>query len=402
MREAAARSAAKLRIASLMEQAIVAPGEAYGEMEKRIARSLEPLYQMNALQLRVFVEELRDFPIPEQPWDGRWYQEAVGVAITALAATDPGMAMAFLAENDGLEEAMSDSHDRVIGIWAMEDPMAALAWMRENPTKVSRDGREALLRGLANRDPVQAFQFLLEFEMYDLRGDGAFEGSPDFTAAKDVARAARTLEDRSAVFGILRGLNAAPGEDPDNIRGLIVEHALPVMGREIGAFGYERATAWLDSLDLRPGEAAQLLRDMAITDLKSGEDTGRWIQWMGGHLSSGEFERVAGSKIGDWVQYEPQAAEKWLAQAADGPAKRAVASSLDYFAAWREREAALPSAPARGFAPVATAVEGHPSMVKSPFNVEGENIDVTGVPSGTLIVDPQTPPGEKKRYFRVP
>lgn len=49
--------------------------------------------------------------------------------------------------------------------------------------------------------------------------------------------------------------------------------------------------------------------------------------------------------------------------------------------------------------PVAEPVQGQPGMVISPFN--GRQIDVKGIPPGTLVADP-TYPLEDKKYFRVP
>lgn len=49
--------------------------------------------------------------------------------------------------------------------------------------------------------------------------------------------------------------------------------------------------------------------------------------------------------------------------------------------------------------PVAQAVPGQPGFVFSPFN--NKIVDVTGIPSGTLIADPHFP-SEQKKYFRAP
>ena len=49
--------------------------------------------------------------------------------------------------------------------------------------------------------------------------------------------------------------------------------------------------------------------------------------------------------------------------------------------------------------PTAAAVPGKPGFVFSPFN--NKVVDVKGIPSGTLVADPQYPASEKK-HFRVP
>jgi hypothetical protein len=58
-----------------------------------------------------------------------------------------------------------------------------------------------------------------------------------------------------------------------------------------------------------------------------------------------------------------------------------------------------PQPPATGPIPVARAVPGKPGYVFSPFN--NRLIDVSGIPSGRLVADPQYPAREKK-HFRVP
>ncbi len=49
--------------------------------------------------------------------------------------------------------------------------------------------------------------------------------------------------------------------------------------------------------------------------------------------------------------------------------------------------------------PVAVSVPGKPGFVYSPFN--NKIVDVKGIPSGTIVADPQYPPSEKM-HFRVP
>jgi hypothetical protein len=61
--------------------------------------------------------------------------------------------------------------------------------------------------------------------------------------------------------------------------------------------------------------------------------------------------------------------------------------------------AAPPPSVSTATAPVAKAVPGKPGFVFSPFN--NKIVDVTGIPSGNLIADPQYPEAEKK-HFRAP
>jgi len=58
-----------------------------------------------------------------------------------------------------------------------------------------------------------------------------------------------------------------------------------------------------------------------------------------------------------------------------------------------------PPPPAVGGTPTASPVPGRPGFVFSPFN--NKIIDVKGIPSGTVVADPQFPK-EAKKHFKVP
>jgi hypothetical protein len=294
----------------------------------------------------------------------------------------------------------TDRFDHVIGKWASTDPLAALAWMRANAaqSKTYQESRSFVI-GLAARDPKLAFQSLVEFKAYELHGDGEFEGAPNFNVAKQIARTARTLGEGSNMLGILRELADNAGDDPDHVIKYTIDTALSAMAEGIATNGYAHTSAWLDSLDLRPGEAARLMGGLQIAEAKAKGEAGQWFEWMGEHLSPKEFELPAVQRIYEWVAEDPQAVEKWLAQAPDGPAKRTAESASAATAAARPPEPEPHSEPTPGTYPLAAAVDGRPGFVVSPFN--GKIIDVRDVPSGTLAADPTFPTSGKK-YFRIP
>jgi len=172
-REAEARTVAAKLIASLNEVGTQAPGEPYAEVEKRVEKLLRPISEMNSLQLRVMIEEFRNCPHFENPVFLR--NGSIGVAIEALADTDPQAAMTLLTEKGGqLSDLMFEGYDRVIGRWASTDPLAAFAWMRENRAKINKggEGGKAVVIGLAAKDPKLAVQAMVEFGTYELHGDG--------------------------------------------------------------------------------------------------------------------------------------------------------------------------------------------------------------------------------------
>jgi hypothetical protein len=201
------------------------------------------------------------------------------------------------------------------------------------------------------------------------------------------------------MLGILRELADNAGADPDHVIQHTMGKAFYAMAEGLATYGYARASAWLESLDLRPGETAQLMSGLRIAEAKTMGEAAKWFEWMGGHLSPKEFESIAVQRIHEWVTEDPQAVEKWLAQAADGPAKRMAASAYaDTIAARQAAPEQRPERTPENF-PVAAAVDGRPGLVTSPFT--GKIIEITGTPAGSLIADPSCPASEKK-YFRVP
>ena len=332
--------------------------------------------QLDSLQLRVLIEQLRNDP----DIDDTHRNGAIRTAAICLSDLDPTAAMTILSGMDGMDGPPGDltnkGYDYVIGKWASTDPLAALAWMRENRTKVNKyQGGRAFVIGLAAKDPKLAFQSLIEFEAYDLHGDGEYEGRPDFSAAEKIARTARTLEDRTVMLGILRELADHAGDDPDYAVGYTCEHALHVMAEGLATYESARTITWLKSLEIRPTEAAELLQALRNSKV------------------------TATGGAGKWQQENQQAVEKWLTENVDGPAKRPDAAASTTTDPARQAEPENHPEPTPGTYPVAVAVDGRPGFVTSPFT--GKIIEVNGVPSGTLIADPSCPAGEKK-YFRVP
>lgn len=331
-REAAARIAAGDLIAALKEarkSVMVEPGR---DREKRVETVLDRMYHMTGLEPRVLIEQLRNTPDLESP--GR--QHVISSAITSLAETDPAAAISILTDVSGpLRDQSWGPYDEVLGKWATSDPLAAIDWVRKQFAATHMMmGSDAFVIGLAAKDPKLAFQSVAECHTYSLHGDGEFEGRPNFRVAAQIARTARSLDNRTVMLGILRELADSPGDDPDNIKGLIIQNALPAMAEGLATHGFERASAWLDSLHLRPAEAAQLMQGLDTSEAASKGDAGKWFEWMGENLASNEFESAAYQKIDGWVRDDYQAVEKWLTKAADGPAKlmvvAAYASRLAY------------------------------------------------------------------------
>ena len=329
----AARTLAK-ELITLFKEGWKPPSEGFHILGNRVDTVAARMDQLDNLQLRILIEQLRNDP----EIDDNHRKDAIRTAAISLSDFDPAAAMTILSGIDILRgDPPNEGYDYVIGKLASVDPLAALAWMRENKSKVNKyEGGRAFVIGLADKDQKLAFQSLLEFQAYELHGDGEYEGNPNFSVAEQIARTARTLEDRAAMLGNLRELADNAGEDPDHVVGYTCEHALYAMAEGVATYGCTRATAWLDSLDLRPGECAQLMRGLRTSEAATKGDVGKWCEWMGGKLLKDEFDPTFSSWIDAWMNEDLQAVEKWLTQAAEGPAKRMTVSNFASMMASRD------------------------------------------------------------------
>lgn len=279
---------------------------------KRIFDLLDRMLGMDSAQLKVVIEAIRVDP----GLDDEMRRNLLGFAITMLANDHPQAALALFDES---RDMLGDSNIRrhlipnCLSQWAAKDPLAALEWLRRHgqgdPELMTEEVRRGLIGGTARQDPALAFRLIGELEV----GDAA-------AACRDIAGAARSAAERTAVLAALRAqLAAAP--DPDKAR----EQRNAVLGSlapRVAGEGFAPATAWLQEAALDEQETTAFVS--GLSHWQTRNDTGRWIDWLGGALPAGAADAKVSELVSQWTHADYQAAGEWLNQTAAGPVKSAA------------------------------------------------------------------------------
>jgi len=193
-----------------------------------------------------------------------------------------------------------------------------------------------------------------------------------------------SLEQRLAILSAIRVCEAKPGggtwvgaDRASSLQVLVLGHE---KGRKLELAVF--SGFWKEA-HLRPDE----VRELAVTDLAAAippAESGAWFEWIGGNLPDEEAQRLQAGLLRHPSTAGPL--REWLStQAAD------VSERWDETVSGRTVAEANP-----GTYPVADPVPGKPGFVFSPDT--NQPIDVRGLPSGTLIMDPSSP----RTQFRVP
>lgn len=203
--------------------------------------------------------------------------------------------------------------------WGKKDPRAVGKWIRENgprfPGAINDSIKCGVLSGAATGDPALALSLIDEMGIED-KGH----------AVMLITRAAGTAEGRTTTLAALRAhLSRSPGDDP---KGEVIRAAVRELAT--GAFkeGFGSASKWLQTAGLAPSEMADA--GSALEFHHTYNETGQWLDWLGGHLSSDKAGEPIGRIMEKWTELDYQAAGKWLAAAPEG---RARSASVQTYAA---------------------------------------------------------------------
>ena len=230
----------------------------------------------------------------------------VGFAISMLANDHPASALAIFTESaDLFGEKGGGRHvlGGALSKWASQDPEAALEWVRQNsaahPDLVTEETKRELIGGAAKQDPRLAFKLIGELGLEDV-GD----------AGQEIAKSATTPAERDV-----------DKDDADELR----LPTLQALAEGAMKDGFEGATAWIEGAGLDVNGLATITNGIAYW--RTGDDTGKWIEWMAGNPLNGAWESKAGELMDQWTRTDYKAAGLWLSQAEDGPAKQAAVKS---------------------------------------------------------------------------
>ena len=289
--------------------------ESDAAFEKRALEMQAKLMDLDAAQLKVLIASLRD----DKTLSGEIRENLICYSISMLGEDHPAAALALFSESaDLLKDSLTGSSvvTATLANWAKNDPLAAREWVRKNsaahPDLANDDAKRSIVAGAAESDPKLAFTLIGEMQMDDVS-----------SAVQSLVEAGKTSAQRTAILDALRDHLATLPEGPE--RDDLLQESLETMGRNLTSESFETVQAWISQSKLTAAESAQFAGGLSYFNTK--QDTGRWIDWMAQNLPQDAVANNVDNLIGQWTQEDYQAAGKWLAAAAEGPAKQAAVST---------------------------------------------------------------------------
>lgn len=365
----------RLAVAAVMDYARGLPfPDDFPETERlrRVSEETERIQRMDGARLRELIDELREAEALDEGVRGSLLE----FALRELAHRDPKKALTLAVEmRDQLKSHVDLRRllNDLMKTWAMVDPASGKEWLERLAGSIEEVWEGEMDRGLIMGafvgDPLLALE--------RLTGKG-------WTVNGFLRQEEWSLEQRLAILSAMRVWEARSGGGTwvgtDRASSLQVLVLGQVTGRklELAAF----SGFWKEA-HLRPDE----VRELAVGDVAAAippAESGAWFEWIGGNLPDEEAERLqagllrhpfTAGPLRDWLATQPaEVRERW----AETVSGRTVADA---------NQASYP---------VADPVPGRPGFVFSPDT--NQPIDVRGMPSGTLVMDPSSP----RSKFRVP
>lgn len=315
-REAAAKSYARELIAFIRE--LESGGAEDGKIHDRMLEIVEKMYHLDADQIRILIAEMR----AEPGLDDVMRQGAIGFAIMTLATDHPGKAMTLFTEAEDLLGDSSPATEVIAGVlgkWAEQNPLEALAWVRAHAEThsdfITQEAKYALISGTAAQDPKLAFQLIGELQWKD-----------PTDAARRIGDAARTPEQRDLLLRTLRAMSGSTtGDEAKHLMTNTILPALDAMSDSLFKEGFQSAANWLKTAGLQAAESDAITA--AISYHNTRGETGKWLDWMAGNPAETNRDSRVASLMGEWTRNDYRAAAGWLSGAKDGPAREAAVQS---------------------------------------------------------------------------
>lgn len=279
--------------------------------QKKVIELMDLMMSLDAAQLKIVIAEIR----ASKDIKDQMRQGLIGFSIMTLANDHPQAALALFTESSDLMEGNGMSKHVIsssLAKWAKDDPMAALEWVRKNgekfPDLVNDDAKRGMISGAAANDPKLAFQLI---------GELGLKSAND--SIRSIVDAATTPEQRTLTLAALREHLA--GITDQKARDEASNNAVGSLARSAAKDGFEAGSKWIESAGFTPEQLANLGNNGFSWSIK-GDDTGKWVEWMGTTLPAGkESESGIRSMVNNWTRNDYQAAGKWLVSTPDGPAK---------------------------------------------------------------------------------
>ena len=284
------------------------------EFEKLSTEMQARLMDLDAGQLKEVIDALRE----DKSLSDEIRQNLISYSIAMLSEDHPAAAIKLFTESASLlDESLLGSSVLSASLtrWAELEPLAALEWLRKNaadhPDITDDHAKRSIIAGAAANDPKLALKLMTEM------------GLDTSSAVEAMVEAGKTPEQRTSLLDTLRAHLATLPSASD--RDAILAESLESMGRNLTNENFESVQSWIAGATLNPDERAHFAAGLSYFNTK--EDTGRWIDWMAANLPKDNIAENVENLVGQWTQQDYQAAGKWLAAAAEGPAKQAAVST---------------------------------------------------------------------------
>lgn len=288
---------------------------------ERISAIIERIYQLDAAQIRILLDEFRRAPDLDD--DGRRgvVGFVVAFAILTLAETHPEAAITIYSEAHDLLKVEEGRHRedvlrKLLGTWAAKDPLAALDWMKKNdslnPDLLDPGVYHALIAGAARRDPALAFELVAGLKASDM-----------LETTLEIIKTARTPDAQREMLTLLRGLPARVRDDP--LMEKTYASAFGALAKGMIEQGYAATQSWLTAAKLSPQECQLLAANLSST--KPAADSGQWLEWMGQNLPPDRSGFPTHQLMNRWTTEDYRAAGDWLAATPDSAVKPAAVAS---------------------------------------------------------------------------
>jgi DNA-directed RNA polymerase subunit F len=305
-----------------------AAGQSGEDLNEQYGAWMEHVRMLNPEELRVLIQELR--AAREIEAGVRW--NCIQDIVRNLADVRPASALELMFSTADLapqERRMDvDLIGKSIQNWAKDDPDSALKWLKENEGKLTVDAKdqakEALLKGMASRDPVAAFRMLGKLGMEDANGRGIDR----------IVYECKTPELRmAAVTGIREYAATLPDEKK---REGIQNEAVSWLAYRAAVEDFDSGSKWIAAANFTEGELKRFALNLGnnMSNVKEA-DAAKWVQWASETLPVGDVDKAVRNMVSTWARADYRAAADWIKATPDGPAKnnstRAYAEAVSQY-----------------------------------------------------------------------
>ncbi|MGJ8633474.1 MAG: hypothetical protein ACSHX7_06095 [Luteolibacter sp.] len=280
------------------------------DIQKRTADFMDQMFSLSTSQLKTVIQEFRD----SSEMNDEMRLGMVMFAIMTMAEDHPEAALAIFTEaSDMPGSEMMNNHilSSSLASWAEQDPLAAVAWVRENgekyPDLVTDEVKAGLVSGAAKNDMAAAFGLITELDM-----------EKPGNALRQIGSNTKTAMERTKFLNLLRDFGG--GKDDGETKKHMAA-AMASLNRGIAKDGFEAGSKWISENNLSQQELKNLTQSIVYS--ADSAEKGQWLSWMGENITGKGASRDIQNAVSNWTNNDYSAAGEWLAAEPDGPTKTA-------------------------------------------------------------------------------